>query len=202
MPYLYSVVREGCQTGLPIMRALWLHHHDDATAVSRGDEYLWGRDILVAPVTEKGATSRNVYLPRGEWFDFWTEERVVGGREVIKNVDLSIMPLYVRAGALIPLGPTKQYTEEKVDGPLRLQIYPGADGEFEVYEDDGKTFDFRRGAWMGIRFQWNDKAKRLSVKLARGSRMLGSSREISIRLVPGKDTKSIVFRGRAVNVRF
>ncbi len=73
MPYLYTAVRECHDTGLPIMRALWLHHPDDATAVARGDEYLWGRDILVAPVVEKGATSRRVYLPRGTWFDFWTE---------------------------------------------------------------------------------------------------------------------------------
>ena len=154
-------------------------------------------------MTEKGATSRNVYLPRGDWFDFWTEEKVAGGREVVRNVDLSIMPLYVRAGALIPLGPIKQYTEEKVDGPLSLQIYPGANGDFEVYEDDGKSFDFRRGAWTGIRFEWNDKSRRLSVRLAPGSRMRSpASREINVRLVPGKETKSIVFRGRAVSVQF
>ena len=75
MPYLYTAVRETHDTGMPIMRALWLHHADDPTAVARGDEYLWGRDILVAPVVEKGATTRRVYLPRGKWFDFWKEER-------------------------------------------------------------------------------------------------------------------------------
>ncbi len=79
LPYLYSVVHESHATGLPIMRALWLHYPDDPAAVARGDEYLWGRDILVAPVTEKGATSRKVYLPRGTWYDFWTEERIEGG---------------------------------------------------------------------------------------------------------------------------
>ncbi len=89
MPYLYTAVRETHDTGMPIMRALWLHHADDPAAVARGDEYLWGRDILVAPVVEKGATTRRVYLPRGKWFDFWTEEVVDGGREIDRAVDLA-----------------------------------------------------------------------------------------------------------------
>ena len=75
LPYTYTAVRECCDTGLPIIRALWLHYPDDRAAVARGDQYLWGRDILVSPVVEKGATSRRLYLPRGSWFDFWTEER-------------------------------------------------------------------------------------------------------------------------------
>jgi alpha-glucosidase (family GH31 glycosyl hydrolase) len=104
MPYLYSAVRETSLTGLPIMRALWLHYPDDPTAVARGDQYLWGRDILVAPVVEKGATSRKLYLPRGVWFDFWTDEKTTGGREIDRAVDLATMPLYVRAGAIIPMG--------------------------------------------------------------------------------------------------
>ena len=89
IPYLYTALRETTETGVPIMRALWLHHADDAVAVARGDEYLWGRDILVAPVTEKGASSRRVYLPRGTWTDFWTEAAVNGGRELERAVDLA-----------------------------------------------------------------------------------------------------------------
>ena len=128
LPYLYSAVKETCETGLPIIRALWLHYPDDATAAARGDEYLYGRDILVAPVVEKGATSRSLYLPRGAWYDFWTHERVTGGRELSGKVDLETTPLYIRAGSVIPIGPVKQYTDEKVDGPLTLWVYPGADG--------------------------------------------------------------------------
>jgi alpha-glucosidase (family GH31 glycosyl hydrolase) len=143
LPYLYSAVRECCETGVPIMRALWLHYSDDPAAVSRGDEYLWGRDILVAPVTENGASSRRLYLPRGRWFDFWTAEQFVGGLELSKPVDLAPMPLYVRAGSIIPLGPVRQYVAEKVEGPLTLQVYPGANGAFTIYEDDGSTFDYR-----------------------------------------------------------
>ncbi len=95
-------------TRLPIMWALWLHHPDDALAVARGDQLLWGRDLLVAPVVELGATTRTLYLPRGRWFDFWTGEPVDGGREIDRVVDLETMPLYVRAGAIVPTGPVRQ----------------------------------------------------------------------------------------------
>ena len=93
--------------GLPIMRAMWLHYPGDPNAVARGDQYLWGRDILVAPVVEKDATSRQLDLPQGDWFDLWTEQRVAGGKEIDRAVDLATMPLYVRSGAVIPMGPVK-----------------------------------------------------------------------------------------------
>jgi len=203
MPYLYSTVRECCQTGMPIMRALWLHYPDDAAAVARGDEYLWGRDILVAPVTEKGATSRKIYLPRGVWYDFWTEEKIEGGREIVRAVDLATMPLYVRAGAIIPLGPIKQYTSEQVDAPLTLQIYPGADGSFLVYEDDGSTFNYRRGEWMGIRLAWSDRQRRLTAHLARGSRMLSPERrKIEVRVASEKTIRHGFFSSQPVEIKF
>jgi alpha-glucosidase/alpha-D-xyloside xylohydrolase len=203
MPYLYTAVRECCETGLPIMRALWLHYPDDKIAVARGDEYLWGRDMLVAPVTEKGVTSRKVYLPRGVWYDFWTEEKTEGGREVSRQVDLATLPLYVRAGAIIPMGPLKQYTGEKVDGPVTLHIYPGADGAFTLYEDDGITFDYRKGEWMGIQMAWNDGRRRLTLRLAKGSRMLPPvRREIEVRLAASKATRAVVFEGHPVEVQF
>ncbi|HEV2986064.1 MAG TPA: glycoside hydrolase family 31 protein, partial [Vicinamibacterales bacterium] len=88
LPYVYTVARECCDTGLPMIRALWLHHPEDSQAVARGDQFLWGRDILVSPVVEKGATSRRLYLPRGTWIDFWTEEKLAGGREIDRPVTL------------------------------------------------------------------------------------------------------------------
>lgn len=203
MPYLYSAVRESHETGLPIIRALWLHYAEDAVAVGRGDEYLWGRDILVAPVTEKGATSRNLYLPRGVWYDFWTEEKVEGGREISRPVDLATMPLYVRAGSIIPLGPVKQYTGEKVDAPLTLQVYSGANGVFTLYEDDGITFDYRKGKWMKIEIAWNDNRRRLTMRLATGSQMLAPlRRNIEVRLASDKTTRTVVFSGRPLDVQF
>ena len=200
MPYLYSVVREGTQTGLPVIRALWLHHSDDPAAVARGDEYLWGRDILVAPVVEPGATERKLYLPRGTWHDWWTGEAQEGGREVTRKVDLATTPLYVRAGAIVPTGPVKQYTGEKVDAPLTLTVYPGTDGTFSYYEDSGNGFAYRNGEWMGLDLAWSEGRKTLSVRLARGSKLLGGRRNIEVKM--GGSTKQAVFDGRAVQVRF
>ena len=202
MPYLYTAVRECCQTGMPIMRALWLHHPDDPVAVGRGDEYLWGRDILVAPVTEKGASSRRLYLPRGYWYDFWTEQKIAGGREIERPVDLATMPLYVRAGAIVPLGPIKQYASEKVEAPLTLQIYPGADGSFLLYEDDGVSFDYRKDEWMGLRIAWNDRQRNLRLRLAEGSRWLPPGREIEVRFASLKANRHVVFAGRPLSINF
>lgn len=203
MPYLYSAVRETHETGLPVMRALWLHHPDDATAVLRGDEYLWGRDLLVAPVVEKGATTRNVYLPRGDWYDFWTEEKLSGGREISKAVDLATTPLYARAGTILPLGPVKQYTAEKVDGPLTLVVYPGADGSATLYEDDGATFNYRRGDWTKIQMTWNNARRTLSLRLVPGSKFSPAQRRnIEIRLAPEKTVRKAVFEGRPLEIKF
>jgi alpha-glucosidase/alpha-D-xyloside xylohydrolase len=199
MPYLYSAVREGTQNGLPVMRALWLHYADDPAAVVRGDQYLWGRDILVAPVVEQGAAARTLYLPRGAWFDWWTGERLEGGREITRNVDLATMPLYVRAGAIVPSGPVRQYTAERVDAPLTLTIYPGADGGFLHYEDEGNGFAYRKGEWMGVELAWSDARRTLGMRLARGSKAM-AKREIEVKM--GTLGKRVVFDGRGLQVRF
>ena len=153
LPYTYTIARECCDSGLPMMRALWLHHADDPLAISRGDQFLWGRDILVSPVTDKGATRRRLYLPRGPWFDFWSEERLEGGREIDRAVDLDTMPLHVRAGAILPLGPARQYVDEPVENTLSVVVFPGADGAFELYEDDGRTFEYPERALYADRIR-------------------------------------------------
>jgi alpha-glucosidase (family GH31 glycosyl hydrolase) len=202
LPYLYSVVREGYTTGLPVVRALWLHYPKDPKSVPRSDQYLWGRDILVSPVTEKGATTKAVYLPPGVWYDFWSEEKLDGGREVSRAVDLETMPLHVRAGAILPFGPLKEYTAQRADGPLSMRVYPGANGCFLLYEDDGESFAYRRGEWMGIVMNWDDRRRRLTLRLADGSRLLPPRRRsVEVRLVPGGATHVIVFDGRPVEIR-
>src|SRR5215469_15069673 len=202
MPYLYSAVKETCETGLPIIRALWLHYPNDKVAVARGDEFLYGRDILVAPVVEKGAVSRQFYLPQGSWYDFWNREKLEGGREISRPVDLETTPVYVRAGAVIPMGPVKQYTDENVDGPLELWVHPGADGAFSLYEDDGKTFDFRKGEFMRMNIAWNDRQRRLSMRLASGSKMLAPSKRNIVVRVAGESTRhEVVFEGRPLEVK-
>ena len=200
MPYLYTAVREAHDTGLPIMRALWLHYPDDRLAIGRGDEYLWGRDILVAPVVEPGTAQRRLYLPRGAWYDFWTGESIRGGSDITRPVDLETMPLYVRAGAIVPLGPVKQYTAEPVDAPLTLVVYPGADGRGSVYEDDGHSFAYQRGEWMRILAQWNDAQRTLRLRLAEGSRRLSPMpRRIEVR-VTSEPSRSVVFDGSPLEI--
>jgi alpha-glucosidase (family GH31 glycosyl hydrolase) len=112
------------KSGEPIMRPLWLHFPDDPKSTECAYEYLWGKSILVAPLVEKGASSRRVYLPAGAWYDFWTGERMQGGREVDRSVDLETLPLHIRAGSILPLGRVKQYVDEKIDGALAISIYP------------------------------------------------------------------------------
>ena len=200
LPYTYSAVHECTKTGMPVMRALWLHYADDPKAVARGDEYLWGRDLLVSPVVEQGAASRLLYLPRGVWYDFWTNERIEGGREITRAVDLETTPLYVRAGAILPLGPVLQYVGEKSQQPLTLTVYPGADGQFLLYQDDGKSFGYRQGQWTGIQISWNDAARSLSMMLAPGSRTLAPlQRAIDVQI--GGQRRQVSFDGRPVTIR-
>ena len=202
LPYTYSLAKECCDTGLPMMRSLWLHYPDDASAVARGDQFLWGRDMLVSPVVEKGAASRRLYLPRGEWHDYWTEERVAGGRELERAVDLATMPLHVRAGAIIPHAPVRQYVDQPSDEPLTVVVYPGADGAFALYEDDGRTFDYRNGAFMRLAMSWDDDARRLSIRLAPGSRVLTPApRPIRVRVAGTKEERAVVFTGMPLEVR-
>src|SRR5262245_33237460 len=202
MPYLYSAAKETCETGMPIIRAMWLHYPNEAGAVARGDQYLYGRDILVAPVFEKGAESRGVYLPRGMWYDFWTREKVEGGREVARKVDLETIPVYVRAGAVVPMGPVKQYTWEKVDAPFTLWVHPGANGAFSWYEEDGTSFNFRKGEFMRGNIAWNDSQRRISMRLANGSKMLApNKRNIVVRVVGEQAAKDVVFEGKPLEVK-
>ena len=201
LPYLYSVVRECTTSGMPIMRALWLHYPHDPKAVARSDEYLWGRSLLVAPVVEKGANTRVVYLPNGVWYDFWTGERIKGGREILRGVDLETMPLYARAGSILPLGPVKQFTGERTDQPLTVVIYPGADAEFLLYEDDGHSFDYRKGDWTGLEMTWDDKARVFCLQLAPGSRMLPPTpRPIVVKMADS--ARSVSFGGVPLKVSF
>ncbi len=194
MPYLYSVVRECHESGLPPMRALWIHYPDDPAAVQRGSEYLWGRDMLVAPVVERGAVSRKLYLPRGRWYDFWTNELIDGGREITRAVDLETIPLYVRAGGMLPFGPLKQYTSQDTNEPVELVIYPGANSNFSLYEDDGVSFDYRKGTFTKFQFDWNDETSELSIG---GPRV---SRRFVVRLATARQSHPVEYRGMRLRV--
>jgi alpha-glucosidase/alpha-D-xyloside xylohydrolase len=201
LPYTYTIARECCDTGLPMIRALWLHHPDDARATATGDQFLWGRDILVSPVVEKSAMVKRLYLPRGSWWDFWTEEKLEGGREISRYVDLATMPLHVRAGAIIPMGPIKQYVDEPVDAPLSVTIYPGANGASTLYEDDGKSFAHKRGDFMRLAMTWNDATRQFSIALAPGSRLRAPNpRRIEVRVAGSAQTHIMLFDGKQVGI--
>ncbi|MBV9339401.1 MAG: glycoside hydrolase family 31 protein, partial [Acidobacteria bacterium] len=201
LPYLYSQVHESTTTGMPIMRALWLHYPHDPIATACSDQYLWGPALLVAPVVEKGAVTRKLYLPTGTWYDFWTGERLDGGRYLTRTVDLETIPLYMRAGSIFPLGPVKQYVSEIVDQSLALTIYPGLDAKFLLYEDDGISFNYRRGEWTGIEIEWKDSSHSLTLSPAAGSRLLPSmKRVIEVRI--GPVSRKVVFDGTLTRLDF
>ena len=207
LPYTYTITREARDTGLPLMRALWLHYPNDPAAAKLGDEYLWGRDLLVAPVTEKAAKTRRVYLPAGGWFDWWTNEKISGPKWVERPVDLATMPIYARAGAIIPLDPIRQYVSEPVEGPTALEIFPGADGEFTLYDDDGESPRYLNGSdvkTVWIRFQWNDAKRHLVIEPdPRMKRWPGGMRQFAMKVIGSDATpKPIEFRGKRVEVGF
>jgi alpha-glucosidase/alpha-D-xyloside xylohydrolase len=203
LSYNYTLCREAHDTGLPLLRALWLHYPGDARAVSRGDEYLWGRDLLVAPVTTKGATERKLYLPAGDWYDFWTNQRQAGGREVTRKVDLATLPLYVRAGAILPLDPPRLWTAQPSAEPITLRIYPGRDGEFRWYEDDGTSLDYRKGKCAWTRLRWDDGKRRLTIEPGPGSGTLEPAPRTLVVEVVGTDKRQKVrYEGRRVEVGF
>jgi alpha-glucosidase/alpha-D-xyloside xylohydrolase len=203
MPYLYSAVREAHDTGMPVMRALWLHYPDDPRAASRGDEYLWGRDILVAPVVEKGVSKRTVYLPRGRWYDYWSRTPVMGGQEVTRYVNLGTMPLYVRAGAIVPADPPRQYVDEPTDRATTLSVYPGADGEFVLYDDDGLSTDDRRAGATWTRLRWDDRARTLTIDPdERSVKRPERPKRFEVVLVPGGARRSVDYSGQHAEVTF
>jgi alpha-glucosidase/alpha-D-xyloside xylohydrolase len=203
MPYTYTLAWEARDTGLPLMRAMWLHYPDDANLRGRGDQYLWGRDMLIAPVYTPAARSRAVYLPQGDWYDWWTNEKRTGGRTVTRSVNISKMPIYVRAGAIIPMDPVRQYVDQPVSEPTTLRIYTGADGEFTLYEDDGKSQEYLRGECTWTRFAWNDSEKRLTIET--DPRMEGKPlprRTFSVVLLPEGTRRTVECDGAKSEVSF
>ena len=147
LPYTYTLAWQAYTQGLPLMRPLVLNYPDDPRAWTLDHEYLWGDDLLVAPVTREGATAWPVYLPPGSWFDFWTSERHQGPGGVTVGAPLDRLPLLVRGGAILPLGPVVQHTGERPLDELTLQIYPEGVSRFELYEDDGRSNGYRQGRY-------------------------------------------------------
>jgi alpha-glucosidase/alpha-D-xyloside xylohydrolase len=199
MPYTYTLAREARDTGLPLMRAMWLHYPDDLRARGLGNQYLWGRDLLIAPVFQKGATTRDVYLPAGDWYDWWTNAKASGGQTVVREVDLATMPIYVRAGAIIPVDPVRQYTSQAVSEPTTIKVYRGVNGQFTMYDDDGLSQEYLRGRGTWTRMTWDDRARRLTLEPGAppGATNLATPREFRVVILPEGTTKTVSYSGRA-----
>jgi len=204
LPYNYTLAWEARNNGLPLMRALWLHYPGDAIARAIGNEYLWGRDLLIAPVFKKGATNWNVYLPTGGWYDWWTNEKKTGGQTISREINLETMPVYVRAGAIIPFDAVRQYSNEVVREPTTLKIYTGADGLYTLYEDDGVSQDYLEGKNVLTQLNWSDKIKKLTIepRVPKGSVTGTTPRIFTIQIIPGGETKEVHYSGKRVEVFF
>jgi alpha-glucosidase len=152
LPYIYNVMQQAAQTGVPALRPLFLEYPDDEKVAGLDDEFLFGADLLVAPVLYQGANERQVYFPKGEWFDYWTGREFAGDRAIHLPVTLDSIPMFVRAGGFIFRQPVIQNTGEMPGKPLRILIAPANDSESSLYEDDGQTLDYHQGAFMKRRF--------------------------------------------------
>jgi alpha-D-xyloside xylohydrolase len=162
MPYIYSLGWQAHETGAPFMRGLFLDFPNDPEVADIGDEYMFGPALLIAPVTEQGQTTKSVYLPAGtDWYNFWTNERVHGGQRITVQAPIDTIPVFVRAGSVLPLGAPVQSTNEK-QALERVRIYSGADGRFTFYNDDGNTYAYEQGDHQITELQWNDTTQKLS----------------------------------------
>ncbi len=226
LPYNYSNAWQITAKGSTMMRALAMDFAKDKNVYDINNEYMFGKAILVCPVTDslytdrsKGPAAANfstiksqkVYLPAGtEWFDFWTGNKLNGGEEVSKEVPMDIMPLYVKAGSIVPMGPFIQYTTEKTD-PIEIRVYPGANGTFDLYEDENDNYNYEKGKHSVITFKWDNKLHTLFISDRAGSfEGMPKTHNFNIILVSpgngtgletGKPVKQIKYTGKKTTVK-
>jgi alpha-D-xyloside xylohydrolase len=164
LPYIYSLGKQTYDTGAPFMRALFMDFPDDPHVANLGDEYMFGPAFLVAPVTEPGRESRQVYLPAGrDWYNYWTNERFVGGRTITVGAPIDVIPLFVAAGSIIPMGGSIPNTS--TPQPLtQIRVYPGRAAEFTLYDDDGETYAYEKGKGRLTRLRWDDERRQLTTQ--------------------------------------
>jgi alpha-D-xyloside xylohydrolase len=169
MPYIYSMAWRTTSEHYTPMRPLVMDFRTDPRAQNIGDQFLYGPSILVNPVTEPGAATRHLYLPKAEWYDFWSGNRTAGGKAIDAAVTIDRIPLYIRAGSILPMGPDVEYAAEKPADPLELRVYRGASGTFTLYEDENDNYDYEKGIHATIPMRWDDDAKTLTIGERTGS---------------------------------
>ena len=196
-----------------MMRGLVMDFPNDAKVRNIDDEYMFGPSFLVAPVTEYKARTRTVYLPAGtHWYDFYTGKSFDGGQEITAQAPLEHMPLFVKEGSIVPIGPKVQYAQQKPSAPITLAVYAGKDGRFELYEDDGTTNGYARGEWSRIPISYNEATGTLTIGARQGtfSGMI-ADRVFNVRWISGptanamnfdaKSDQSVHYSGQVVEIQ-
>ncbi|HEY7005370.1 MAG TPA: TIM-barrel domain-containing protein, partial [Sphingomicrobium sp.] len=213
MPYIYTLGADTYFNDSTTMRALVMDFASDRKTWNIGDEYLFGPAFLVAPVTEYKARSRKVYLPAGTWYDFYTGRSTRGGQAITASAPYERMPLFVRAGSIVPTGPAIQHTGNNSGSPVTLNIYTGADGSFSLYEDDGVSRQYLHGQYSRVPLAWDERTKTLTIAAREGNGYKGMApkRVINIRwMKPGtpralsfdaKPDASVTYTGAPLTVR-
>ena len=218
LPYIYSEAWQITNQQSSLMRALVMDFPNDEKVLDLNDQYMFGHSFLVAPVLKSMYTEdkkenfqqdgyRQVYLPKGtEWFDYWTGERFSGGQTIDKKAPIDILPLYVKAGSIVPVGPKVDYAEEKDWSNLKINIYPGADAEFTLYEDENDNYNYEKGAYSEIKFVWDNNKQQLTIEKRQG-KFEGMLKDRSFQLhietaQTTKTTKEITYNGDKMVIAF
>ncbi|MBV9613555.1 MAG: DUF5110 domain-containing protein [Acidobacteriaceae bacterium] len=206
LPYIYSLAWRVTNEDYTIQRPLIMDWRNDPRVAAIGDQFMFGPAILVSPITEEGATTRSLYLPAAQaWYDFWSGEKLDGARRITADAPLDRIPLYVRAGSILPLGPEVEYAEQRTSEPVELRVYSGNDGSFALYDDAGDTYAYEKGAHAVIPLRWDDKSATMTIG-ARQGEYPGMPREQEFRVVLVAGTradvrKQVRYRGQELTVR-
>jgi alpha-D-xyloside xylohydrolase len=216
LPYIYSLAAQVTFNSYTLLRAVALDYPEDDATHDLTDQYLFGSAFMVCPVTKPmyyhrnsepisdSVKSRDVYLPKGgKWYDFWTDEVQPGGQAISAAAPLETMPVFVRAGAIVPMSPVMQYVDETPDAPYEVRIYRGADGEFTLYEDAGDGYDYEKGAHALVKLTWNEVRGELVISERTGSfNGMVKSRELQLVFISeqGRDTKQVLYTGQEIKV--
>jgi alpha-D-xyloside xylohydrolase len=191
LPYIYSLAWNVTSADGTIMRPLVMDWRNDEKVWNIGDQFMFGPSILVSPVTQEGATSRWLYLPPAAgWYDFWTGRETHGDQRIEASAQLDRIPLYIKAGSILPLGPVMEYAGEKPDAPIELRIYRGADGSFDLYEDAGDTYYYEKGLHSVIPIRWNDTTGTLTIG-ARAGNFTGMTKKRNFHIILVRDNHGI-----------
>ena len=202
LPYIYSNAAAIAFEGSTLMRPLIFDFANDPEALAQAREYMFGKSLLVNPITEPNVQAWKTYLPQNKagWYDFRTGKHYVGGQMVETAVNRTNIPVYVKGGSILPIGPDKQYAADKADAPIELHIYPGADATFTLYEDDGQTNDYEQGKCSRITFTWNDAAQSLIIDKRKGA-FEGMPTTRTFIVVKDGKKQEVIYKGKKVNVK-